>query len=179
VALTINVDAVNQHPPVKSANQASLLTTTASRFTSNSQTHLTDQSPLEIAVENPSGGDLDIGPTKTIPDVCPGSTQGEDEDSRFTVLTIWDTRSNPAGAGAKGHGDSNGELIETITDGDNKIYHQNKFILPTWMTLAVVLQKFRDDWQGIPVIYYCRKKAEESMPGDYGQKTPRMIAFFW
>jgi len=143
---------------------------------------------LEIAyaVENPQRGIYFIGPTKDYPDKpVQVWTQGEDEDSRFW-FPCFDYPGQLATSEVRVRvpkeytAISNGELIETITDGDNKIYHwMQKQVHPTYlMTLAVGdFSEIRDDWQGIPVIYYVEKGREEDARRTMG-KTPRMIAFF-
>jgi aminopeptidase N len=74
---------------------------------------------------------------------------------------------------------SNGELIATEEDGDNKIYHWlQQQVHPTYlMTLAVGdFAEIRDEWQGKPVTYYVEKGYEEDGRRSMG-KTPRMIEF--
>jgi len=143
---------------------------------------------LEIAyaVENPQRGIYFIGPTKDYPDKpVQVWTQGEDEDSRFW-FPCFDYPGQLATSEVRVRvpkeytAISNGELMETIADGDNKIYHwMQKQVHPTYlMTLAVGdFSEIRDDWQGIPVIYYVEKGREEDARRTMG-KTPRMIAFF-
>jgi len=143
---------------------------------------------LEIAyaVENPQRGIYFIGPTKDYPDKpVQVWTQGEDEDSRFW-FPCFDYPGQLATSEVRVRvpkeytAISNGELIETIADGDNKIYHwMQKQVHPTYlMTLAVGdFSEICDDWQGIPVIYYVEKGREEDARRTMG-KTPRMIAFF-
>ncbi len=151
-------------------------------------THLNRPITLEIAyaVENPQRGIYFIGPTKDYPNKpVQVWTQGEDEDSRFW-FPCFDYPGQLATSEVRVRvpkeytAISNGELIETITDGDNKIYHwMQKQVHPTYlMTLAVGdFSEIRDDWQGIPVIYYVEKGREEDARRTMG-KTPRMIAFF-
>ncbi|GAB1539369.1 M1 family metallopeptidase [Scytonema sp. NUACC21] len=111
-------------------------------------------------------------------------TQGEDEDSRFWFpcfdypgqLSTSEIRVRvPKPLIAI----SNGELIATEEDGDDKIYHWlQKQIHPTYlMTLAVGdFAEIRDEWNGIPVTYYVEKGREEDAKRSMG-KTPQMIEF--
>ncbi len=111
-------------------------------------------------------------------------TQGEDEDSRFWFpcfdypgqLSTSEIRVRiPKPLMAI----SNGELIETQEDGDEKIYHwSQQQIHPTYlMTLAVGdFAEIRDEWQGKAVTYYVQKGREEDAKRSMG-KTPRMIEF--
>ncbi|MBE9177540.1 M1 family metallopeptidase [Oculatella sp. LEGE 06141] len=112
-------------------------------------------------------------------------TQGEDEDSRFWFpcfdypgqLATSEIRvrvSQPFVA------ISNGELVSTEEDGNDKIYHWvQKQVHPTYlMTLAVGdFAEIRDEWQGRPVTYYVEKGREADARRTMG-KTPRMIEFF-
>ncbi|CEJ45854.1 Peptidase M1, membrane alanine aminopeptidase [Umezakia ovalisporum] len=111
-------------------------------------------------------------------------TQGEDEDSRFWFpcfdypgqLSTSEIRVRvPKNLIAI----SNGELIETKSDGDEKIYHwSQKQVHPTYlMTLAVGdFAEIRDEWQGKPVIYYVEKSRKDDAKRSMG-KTPRMMEF--
>ncbi|KAF3885765.1 MULTISPECIES: M1 family metallopeptidase [Nostocales] len=111
-------------------------------------------------------------------------TQGEDEDSRFWFpcfdypgqLSTSEIRLRvPKPLIAI----SNGELIATDEDGDDKIYHWlQKQVHPTYlMTLAVGdFTEIRDEWNGIPVTYYVEKGREEDAKRSMG-KTPQMIEF--
>ncbi|MEA5600844.1 M1 family metallopeptidase [Nostoc sp. UHCC 0252] len=111
-------------------------------------------------------------------------TQGEDEDSRFWFpcfdypgqLSTSEIRvrvPNPLVA------ISNGELIDTREDGNDKIYHWlQQQVHPTYlMTLAVGdFAEIQDEWKGKPVTYYVEKGREEDAKRSMG-KTPRMIEF--
>lgn len=111
-------------------------------------------------------------------------TQGEDEDSRYWFpcfdypgqLSTSEIRvrvPNPLVA------ISNGELIETVDNGEYKIYHwSQQQVHPTYlMTLAVGdFAEIRDEWQGKPVTYYVEKGREADAKRSMG-KTPQMIEF--
>ncbi|NJM73661.1 MAG: M1 family metallopeptidase [Scytonema sp. RU_4_4] len=111
-------------------------------------------------------------------------TQGEDEDSRFWFpcfdypgqLSTSEIRIRvPKPLIAI----SNGELIATEEQGDDKIYHwSQQQVHPTYlMTLAVGdFAEIRDEWNGIPVTYYVEKGREEDAKRSMG-KTPQMIEF--
>jgi aminopeptidase N len=111
-------------------------------------------------------------------------TQGEDEDSRFWFpcfdypgqLSTSEIRLRvPKPLIAI----SNGELISTEEDGNDKIFHWlQKQVHPTYlMTLAVGdFAEIRDEWNGIPVTYYVEKGREEDAKRSMG-KTPQMIEF--
>ena len=111
-------------------------------------------------------------------------TQGEDEDSRFWFpcfdypgqLATSEIRVKvPKSMVAI----SNGELVNTETVGENKIYHwmQNQ-VHPTYlMTLAVGdFAEITDEWDGIPVHYYVEKGREADAQRSM-EKTPRMMEF--
>jgi aminopeptidase N len=144
---------------------------------------------LEIAiaysVAKPQRGIYFIQPDKHYPNKPTQVwTQGEDEDSRFWFpcfdypgqLSTSEIRvrvPNPLVA------ISNGELINTIEDGDYKIYHWlQQQVHPTYlMTLAVSdFAEIQDEWNGKPVTYYVEKGREEDAKRSMG-KTPRMIEF--
>ncbi|PPJ62212.1 M1 family metallopeptidase [Cuspidothrix issatschenkoi] len=111
-------------------------------------------------------------------------TQGEDEDSRYWFpcfdypgqLSTSEIRvrvPNPLVA------ISNGKLIETVDNGEYKIYHwSQQQVHPTYlMTLAVGdFAEIRDEWQGKPVTYYVEKGREADAKRSMG-KTPQMIEF--
>ncbi len=111
-------------------------------------------------------------------------TQGEDEDSRFWFpcfdypgqLSTSEIRIRvPKSLVAV----SNGELIATEKDGEDKIYHwSQQQAHPTYlMTLAVGdFAEIKDEWQGKSVTYYVEKGREESAKLSMG-KTPQMIEF--
>ncbi|HEY9846222.1 MAG TPA: M1 family metallopeptidase [Candidatus Caenarcaniphilales bacterium] len=141
---------------------------------------------IAYAVEKPQRGIYFIGPTKDYPHKpVQVWTQGEDEDSRFWFpcfdypgqLTTSEIRVRVP---KEYLAISNGELVETVSDGDDQIYHwMQKQPHPTYlMTLAVGdFAEIRDEWQGKPVTYYVEKGREEDARRTMG-KTPRMIDFF-
>jgi aminopeptidase N len=112
-------------------------------------------------------------------------TQGEDEDSRFW-FPCFDYPGQLATSELRVRvpkqflAISNGELIETKTEGEDKIYHWlQKQVHPTYlMTLAVGdFAEIQDQWHGKPVTYYVEKGREADARRSMG-KTPRMIEFF-
>jgi aminopeptidase N len=140
---------------------------------------------ITYSVETPQRGLYFIAPDKHYSDKPTQVwTQGEDEDSRFWFpcfdypgqLSTSEIRvrvRKPLMA------ISNGELIATQEDGDEKIYHWlQKQVHPTYlMTLAVGdFAEIKDEWNGIPVTYYVEKGREEDAKRSMG-KTPRMIEF--
>ncbi|MFN6487475.1 MULTISPECIES: M1 family metallopeptidase [unclassified Nostoc] len=140
---------------------------------------------IAYSVAKPQRGIYFIQPDKHYPNKpIQVWTQGEDEDSRFWFpcfdypgqLSTSEIRvrvSNPLVA------ISNGELINTIEDGDYKIYHWlQQQVHPTYlMTLAVGdFAEIRDEWNGKPVTYYVEKGREEDAKRSM-DKTPRMIEF--
>ncbi|MEH2347076.1 MAG: M1 family metallopeptidase [Nostoc sp.] len=140
---------------------------------------------IAYSVTKPQRGIYFIQPDKHYPNKPTQVwTQGEDEDSRFWFpcfdypgqLSTSEIRvrvPNPLVA------ISNGELIDTTEDGDDKIYHwSQQQIHPTYlMTLAVGdFAEIRDEWKGKPVTYYVEKGREEDAKRSMG-KTPRMIEF--
>lgn len=141
---------------------------------------------IAYSVSQPQRGIYFIGPDKHYPDKPTQVwTQGEDEDSRFWFpcfdypgqLTTSQIRVRVP---KQFLAISNGELISTTADGDDKIYHWcQKEIHPTYlMTLAVgEFAEIRDEWQGKPVTYYVEKGREADARRSMG-KTPRMIEFF-
>lgn len=75
---------------------------------------------------------------------------------------------------------SNGELIETKAEEEDKIYHWvQRQVHPTYlMTLAVGdFAELQDEWHGMPVTYYVEKGREADARRSMG-KTPQMIEFF-
>jgi aminopeptidase N len=141
---------------------------------------------IAYAVEQPQRGLYFIAPDQHYPDKpVQVWTQGEDEDSRFWFpcfdypgqLATSEIRVRvPKNLMAV----SNGELVETLEDGDRKIYHwHQKQVHPTYlMTLAVGdFAELRDEWQGKPVTYYVEKGREDDARRSMG-KTPQMIEFF-
>ncbi|MGK7903653.1 MAG: M1 family aminopeptidase [Hormoscilla sp.] len=141
---------------------------------------------IAYSVDKPQRGIYFIGPDKHYPDKPTQVwTQGEDEDSRFWFpcfdypgqLTTSQIRVRVP---KQFLAISNGELISTTADGDDKIYHWcQKEIHPTYlMTLAVgEFAEIRDEWQGKPVTYYVEKGREADARRSMG-KTPKMIEFF-
>jgi aminopeptidase N len=140
---------------------------------------------IAYSVTKPQRGIYFIQPDKHYPNKPTQVwTQGEDEDSRFWFpcfdypgqLSTSEIRvrvPNPLVA------ISNGELIDTTEDGDDKIYHwSQQQVHPTYlMTLAVGdFAEIRDEWKGKPVTYYVEKGREEDAKRSMG-KTPRMIEF--
>lgn len=140
---------------------------------------------IAYSVDKPQRGLYFIQPDKHYPNK-PSQvwTQGEDEDSRFWFpcfdypgqLSTSEIRIRvPKPLIAI----SNGKLIATEQQGDDKIYHwSQEQVHPTYlMTLAVGnFAEIRDEWNGIPVTYYVEKSREEDAKRSMG-KTPRMIEF--
>ena len=111
-------------------------------------------------------------------------TQGEDEDSRFWFpcfdypgqLATSEIKVKVPG---KYLAVSNGELVNTETVGEDKIYHwKQQQVHPTYlMTLAVGdFAELKDTWRDIPVTYYVQKGREEDGKRSMG-KTPRMVEY--
>jgi aminopeptidase N len=140
---------------------------------------------IAYSVTKPQRGIYFIQPDKHYPNKPTQVwTQGEDEDSRFWFpcfdypgqLSTSEIRvrvPNPLVA------ISNGELIDTREDGDDKIFHWlQQQVHPTYlMTLAVGdFAEIRDEWKGKAVTYYVEKGREEDAKRSMG-KTPRMIEF--
>lgn len=146
--------------------------------------------PVEVAIayqnEQPRRGIYFIHPTDSAPKKpVQVWTQGEDEDSRFW-FPCFDYPGQLATSEIRVRvpkrymAISNGELAETLEDGDDKIYHwQQKQVHPTYlMTLAVGdFAELRDTWNDIPVTYYVEKGQEADATRSMG-KTPKMIEFF-
>lgn len=135
--------------------------------------------------ERPQRGIYFIQPDKHYPNKpVQVWTQGEDEDSRYWFpcfdypgqLSTSEIRVRiPKPLIAI----SNGELIDTLEDGEFKVYHwSQQQVHPTYlMTLAVGdFAEIRDEWQGKPVTYYVEKGREADAKRSMG-KTPRMITF--
>jgi aminopeptidase N len=145
---------------------------------------------IELAIayanEHPQRGIYFIAPDKHYPHKpIQVWTQGEDEDSRFW-FPCFDYPGQLATSEIRVRvpknliAISNGELIDTQIDGDDKIYHwSQQEVHPTYlMTLAVGdFVELRDEWQGKPVTYYVEKGREKDAYRSMG-KTPRMIEFF-
>ncbi len=140
---------------------------------------------IAYSVEKPQRGIYFIQPDKHYPDKpIQVWTQGEDEDSRFW-FPCFDYPGQLSSSEIKVRvpkkfvAISNGELINTTEDGDDKIYHWlQQQVHPTYlMTLAVGnFAAIRDEWQGKPVTYYVEKGREEDAKRSMG-KTPRMMEF--
>ena len=74
---------------------------------------------------------------------------------------------------------SNGELIDTLEDGNHQIYHWlQKQVHPTYlMTLAVSdFSEIKQGWQDKTISYYVEKGREADAERSLG-KTPRMVEF--
>ena len=112
-------------------------------------------------------------------------TQGEDEDSRYwfpcydypnerftseiivTVPGEWTTISN-------------GKLVSVKDDGPVKTYHWSQDKPHTTYLMSLVAGEYteiRDEWNGVPVLYYSPPGREEDTRRTFG-KTPRMMQFF-
>ncbi|MDB9376104.1 M1 family metallopeptidase [Nodularia sphaerocarpa] len=140
---------------------------------------------IAYAVEKPQRGIYFIQPDKHYPNKPTQVwTQGEDEDSRFWFPCFdYPGQLSTSEIRVRVPKDliaiSNGELIDTQKDGDEKIYHwSQKQIHPTYlMTLAVGdFAEIRDEWQGKPVTYYVEKGRKDDAKRSMG-KTPRMMEF--
>ncbi|WP_353932864.1 M1 family metallopeptidase [Okeanomitos corallinicola TIOX110] len=140
---------------------------------------------IAYSVEKPQRGIYFIQPDKHYPHKPTQVwTQGEDEDSRYWFpcfdypgqLSTSEIRVRvPKPLIAI----SNGELIDTVDDGEYKIYHwSQQQVHPTYlMTLAVSdFAEIHDEWQGKPVTYYVEKGRKADAQRSMG-KTPRMIEF--
>jgi aminopeptidase N len=140
---------------------------------------------IAYSVTKPQRGIYFIQPDKHYPNKPTQVwTQGEDEDSRFWFpcfdypgqLSTSEIRVRvPKPLIAI----SNGELIDTAEDGNDKIYHwSQQQVHPTYlMTLAVGdFAEIQDEWKGKSVTYYVEKGREEDAKRSMG-KTPRMIEF--
>jgi aminopeptidase N len=111
-------------------------------------------------------------------------TQGEDEDSRFW-FPCFDYPGQLATSEMKVRvpkpyrAISNGALMATKDLGDRTQYHwQQQEIHPSYLvTLAVGdFAELKDEWQGIPVLYYVEKGHEANGDRSMG-KTPQMMDF--
>ena len=141
---------------------------------------------IAYSVEKPQRGLYFIVPNQHYPNKPTQVwTQGEDEDSRFW-FPCFDYPGQLATSEIRVKvpkpliAISNGELIATEEDGEQKIYHWlQQQVHPTYlMTLAVGdFAEIRDEWKGKPVTYYVEKGYEEDARRSMG-KTPRMIEFF-
>lgn len=143
---------------------------------------------IAYSVEKPQRGIYFIQPDEHYPNKpIQVWTQGEDEDSRFWFpcfdypgqLSTSEIRVKvPSPLIAI----SNGELISTDEDEENKeyqVYHWlQKQVHPTYlMTLAVGdFAVINDEWHGKPVTYYVEKGREADAKRTMG-KTPQMMDF--
>ncbi|MDF0553554.1 M1 family metallopeptidase [Kamptonema sp. UHCC 0994] len=141
---------------------------------------------IAYSVEKPQRGLYFIGPDKHYPDKpVQVWTQGEDEDSRFW-FPCFDYPGQLATSEIRVQvpkeflAISNGELIDTKTQGSDKIYHwSQQQVHPTYlMTLAVGnFAEIKDEWNGKAVTYYVEKGREADGRRSMG-KTPKMIEYF-
>lgn len=143
---------------------------------------------LDIAysVNRPRRGLYFVAPTDAEPDKPTQVwTQGEDEDSRFW-FPCFDYPGQLATSEIRVRvpGDflaiSNGELLSTEQDRDEKIYHwKQSQVHPTYlMTLAVGrFAEVRDEWNGKPITYYVERDRLDDAKRTMG-KTPRMVDYF-
>ena len=145
---------------------------------------------LELVIayrsENPQRGLYFVAPTEHQPHKpVQVWTQGEDEDSRYWFPCFdypgqLSTSEIRVQVPKSYQAISNGELVETLDVEDAKIFHWiQKQVHPTYlMTLAVGdFDEIRDDWDGVPVLYYVRRGRKEDARRTMG-KTPAMISFF-
>ncbi|MGL5081252.1 MAG: M1 family aminopeptidase [Microcoleaceae cyanobacterium] len=158
------------------------------------QIHLTQPTiihqPFQIviaySVNNPQRGLYFIGPDEHYPHKpVQVWTQGEDEDSRFW-FPCFDYPGQLATSELRVQvpqdflAISNGELVNTETRGNSKIYHWlQQQVHPSYLITLAVGQfvEIKDEWNGIPVLYYVEKSRQEDAPRSMG-KTPQMIKFF-
>ncbi len=141
---------------------------------------------ITYRVDQPQRGLYFISPEQHYPDKPTQVwTQGEDEDSRFW-FPCFDYPGQLATSEVRVQVQkpfqviSNGELIQTETEGEHQIYHWlQKQVHPTYlMTLAVGdFAEIQDEWNGIPVLYYVEKNRKDDAYRSMG-KTPQMIEFF-
>ncbi|MEM9816451.1 MAG: M1 family metallopeptidase [Cyanobacteria bacterium P01_D01_bin.6] len=145
---------------------------------------------IEVAIayrsDHPQRGLYFVAPTAHQPDKpVQVWTQGEDEDSRYW-FPCFDYPGQLATSEIRVRvpkpyqAISNGELVETLEDGETKIFHwQQKEVHPSYlMTLAIGdFDEIRDEWEGIPVTYYAQKGRKDDAQRTMG-KTPQMLAFF-
>jgi aminopeptidase N len=141
---------------------------------------------ITYSVTQPQRGLYFIAPEPDYPDKPTQVwTQGEDEDSRFW-FPCFDYPGQLATSEMKVRvpenfiAISNGELLSTKKQGEEKTYHWfQKQVHPTYlMTLAVGnFAEIKDYWNNIPVIYYVEKGREADAVRSMG-KTPHMIEFF-
>lgn len=141
---------------------------------------------IDYSVKQPRRGLYFVGPTEAEPHKPTQVwTQGEDEDSRFW-FPCFDYPGQLATSEIRVRvpqdflAISNGDLLSTEDDGQEKIYHWKQTqVHPTYlMTLAVGrFAEIRDDWNGKPITYYVERDRVEDGKRTMG-KTPRMVEFF-
>lgn len=141
---------------------------------------------INYSVEKPQRGLYFISPTPEYPDKPTQVwTQGEDEDSRFW-FPCFDYPGQLATSEIRVRvpkqytAISNGELIATTEEGEEKVYHWlQREIHPSYlMTLAVGdFAEFKDEWQGKPITYFVEKSKQDQALLSMG-KTPKMVEFF-
>ncbi|WP_019499067.1 M1 family metallopeptidase [Pseudanabaena sp. PCC 6802] len=152
-------------------------------------TAIGDRVALEInyAAVQPQRGIYFVTPTEHYPKKPTQVwTQGEDEDSRYW-FPCFDYPGQLATSEIKvrvpGHlmAISNGELVSTSQDGNDKIYHWvQREVHPSYLvTLAIGdFIEVKDNWRGIPVTYYVDRSRTAAEAVLSMGKTPRMIEFF-
>lgn len=141
---------------------------------------------IAYRAEKPQRGIYFIGPTQHEPNKpVQVWTQGEDEDSRYWFPCFdypgqLSTSEIRVRVPQQYRVVSNGELVETLEEGDAKIYHWiQKQVHPTYL-MALAVGEFdviQDQWQDIPVTYYVEKGRKADAQRTMG-KTPQMIQFF-
>ncbi|MBP0002648.1 MAG: M1 family metallopeptidase [Cyanobacteria bacterium SBC] len=141
---------------------------------------------VRYRVDRPRRGLYFVEPNENEPDKPTQIwTQGEDEDSRFW-FPCFDYPGQLATSEIRVRvpkdflAISNGELLSTQVDGDEKVYHWKQTqVHPTYlMTLAVGrFAEIRDEWQGKPVTYYVERDRLDDARRSMG-KTPRMVDYF-
>lgn len=141
---------------------------------------------IAYRTEKPQRGIYFIGPDAHYPNQpVQVWTQGEDEDSRFWFPCFdypgqLSTSEIRVRVPRPYQAISNGELTETLEEGDFKIYHWvQKQVHPTYlMALAVGdFEVIQDQWRTVPVTYYVEKGRKDDAHRTMG-KTPQMIEFF-
>ncbi|WP_448571197.1 M1 family aminopeptidase [Trichothermofontia sp.] len=141
---------------------------------------------IVYGVEKPRRGLYFIQPTPSYPHKpVQVWTQGEDEDSRYW-FPCFDYPGQLATSEIRVQvphpfqAISNGELINTESSGDAKIYHwrQNE-VHPSYLIALAVgdFATIQEEWQGKPVTYVVAKGREADARRTMG-KTPQMLTFF-
>jgi aminopeptidase N len=156
------------------------------RLSHPTQVHQSLELAIAYQVEQPQRGLYFIAPNQHYPQKpIQVWTQGEDEDSRYW-FPCFDYPGQLATSEIRVRvpkeflAISNGELVETQEEGDDKIYHwEQKQVHPTYLMTLVVgdFAELRDEWQGKPVVYYVQKGREADARRSMG-KTPQMIEYF-